>query len=58
MANGIENVSRGVSRTDGRNRVSDSAAVQNLPKGRLIPGFLIVQKNGVVRMNPNYKGEM
>ena len=28
-----------------------------VPAGKVIPGFLIVQKNGVVRMNKNYKGE-
>lgn len=28
-----------------------------IPQGKVIPGFLIVRKNGVVYMNPNYKGE-
>ena len=31
--------------------------LKRLPSGKLVPGFLIIQKNGVVRMNKNYKGE-
>lgn len=29
----------------------------HIPQGVIVPGFLIVQRNGVVRMNKNYKGE-
>lgn len=39
------------------NRRSYYDAAGHIPQGVVVPGFLIVQKNGVVRMNKNYKGE-
>ena len=36
---------------------SGSSLPGGFPPGITKPGFLIIQKNGVVRMNKNYKGE-
>lgn len=52
-----KNLQRGHSENHhGSGKPRDNSA-KRLPSGRLVPGFLIIQKNGVVRMNKNYKGE-
>lgn len=59
-------MSRNGYETDQRSNFEDNRSsggvrhdsVIGLPSGKVVPGFLIVQKNGVVRMNKNYKGEL
>ena len=54
---GKQDVRRGTGRGARRSRVVDTYPVQGVLQEKLVPGFLIVQKNGVVRMNKNYKGD-
>lgn len=54
---GRENVQREHSEDNRGNRSIHYDPIIGVPAGKVVPGFLIVQKNGVVRMNKNYKGE-
>lgn len=58
MCNGTEqNDQRADFKSNRSNRGSYYDAPGHIPQGVIVPGFLIVQRNGVVRMNKNYKGE-
>lgn len=57
MSYGTKNVKRGYPEGSGGGGSAHNYPSGNIPQGRVIPGFLIVQKNGVIRMNKNYKGE-
>lgn len=57
MSYGTKNDKQGNSGSGGGRSNPYYNASGNIPQGRVVPGFLIVQKNGVIRMNKNYKGE-